>query len=211
MGAWLAGNFGFSFLWVLLGFAVYVARQRDQLRKKRHETLHLKAALCDAKALVDVLADPPSWLYFPKRQRVDWLNKTIKQLWPYVDDYVQALLQDSGTQKAIQDTIKLYNIESSAFETCTVGDDPPRIVNVRMFDSDEGVDGRVRDITFDLELSYSGDAQIKGTISSVRGIKGKITTMSELPSRTEPMPKKHTRPNQIDSIIRKTCICKTER
>ena len=105
---WLTGSFGFSFVWVLLGFGAYVARQRDRQRHQRQDAMHSKAALCDVKSLVECIPDPPSWLYFPKRERVEWLNKIIKQMWPFIDDYVQAFVNDAATQKLIQDTTKAY-------------------------------------------------------------------------------------------------------
>ena len=105
---WLTGCFGFSFLWVLLGFCAFMMRQRDRLRHRRQDALHSTAALCDVKSLVDCIPDPPSWLYFPKRERVEWLNKIIKQIWPFIDDYVQAFIEDEATQRMIQDTTTAY-------------------------------------------------------------------------------------------------------
>ena len=162
---WLTGHFGFSFIWVLLGFAAYVLRRRDRRLHQHQDEMHRKAALCDVKTLVDVVPNPPSWIYFPKRERVDWLNKIIQQIWPYIDDYVQAFINDEITKKTVQETIKAYNIDSFDFDTCTVGDRAPRVVNVHMLKSDETPDGRAQDIVFDMELSYSGDAQIKVSLA----------------------------------------------
>jgi hypothetical protein len=36
--------------------------------------------------LVDEL---PTWVYFPDKERAEWLNNIIKQLWPNVNTYVR--------------------------------------------------------------------------------------------------------------------------
>jgi hypothetical protein len=38
--------------------------------------------------LVDEL---PSWVYFPDKERAEWLNNIIKQLWPNVNNYVRSI------------------------------------------------------------------------------------------------------------------------
>jgi hypothetical protein len=38
--------------------------------------------------LVDEL---PSWVYFPDKERAEWLNNIIKQLWPNVNNYVRSV------------------------------------------------------------------------------------------------------------------------
>ena len=157
--AWLTGRFGFSFLWVMIGFAAFIVRKRDRLRHRRQDEMRSKAATCDVKSIVDVMRDPPSWIYFPKRERVDWLNKIVKQAWPFIDDYVAKYIKDN--QQSYKEMIAQYGVENFEFKKCTVGDIAPRIVNICMRKSDEGPDGRVTDIAFDMELCYAGDAQIK--------------------------------------------------
>jgi hypothetical protein len=41
-----------------------------------------------ARMLVDEL---PSWVYFPDKERAEWLNNIIKQLWPNVNNYVRSI------------------------------------------------------------------------------------------------------------------------
>jgi hypothetical protein len=38
------------------------------------------------RMLVDEL---PTWVYFPDKERAEWLNNIIKQLWPNVNTYVR--------------------------------------------------------------------------------------------------------------------------
>lgn len=30
----------------------------------------------------------PSWVYFPDRERAEWINKVIKQMWPNLRVYI---------------------------------------------------------------------------------------------------------------------------
>ena len=31
--------------------------------------------------------DLPSWVFFPDKERAEWVNNIMKQLWPYVNEY----------------------------------------------------------------------------------------------------------------------------
>ena len=36
--------------------------------------------------------DLPSWVFFPDKERAEWINSIMKQLWPYVNEYVRTTL-----------------------------------------------------------------------------------------------------------------------
>ena len=36
--------------------------------------------------------DLPSWVFFPDKERAEWINSIMKQLWPYVNEYVRTML-----------------------------------------------------------------------------------------------------------------------
>lgn len=40
------------------------------------------------------LQDLPAWVQFPDTERVEWLNKVIHQLWPYVGEYTKTFMND---------------------------------------------------------------------------------------------------------------------
>lgn len=50
----------------------------------------------DKKTLKEVLGDVdlPSWITFPDFERVGWVNDTIDQLWPYVNDAVSVATRE---------------------------------------------------------------------------------------------------------------------
>lgn len=38
--------------------------------------------------------DMPDWIYFPDVERVEWLNRIIKRLWPHIGRFVEATVRD---------------------------------------------------------------------------------------------------------------------
>ena len=50
----------------------------------------------DKKTLKEVLGDVdlPSWITFPDFERVGWVNDTMDQLWPYVNDAVSITVRE---------------------------------------------------------------------------------------------------------------------
>ena len=36
--------------------------------------------------------DLPSWVFFPDKERAEWVNNIMKQLWPYVNEFVNNIM-----------------------------------------------------------------------------------------------------------------------
>ena len=56
----------------------------------RHEALLQALKDVDKDTLKKILGDVPlpSWITFPDFERVGWVNDTIEQLWPYINDAI---------------------------------------------------------------------------------------------------------------------------
>ncbi|CAF1046797.1 unnamed protein product [Adineta ricciae] len=157
---WIFGYFHFSVSWILLAVFIYLFRQRQRSQfKERHRMLNEinKNEEQYIKARLDEL---PSWVFFPDVERAEWVNKIIKQAWPYANKYMD---------KAIFHDIMIPMIRSTSpalsdfsFEKLDLGEIPPRIGGVKVYTDN------VRDqIMMDMEVFYAGDARIK---SKVKGI-----------------------------------------
>ncbi|UJR22549.1 hypothetical protein I4U23_025598 [Adineta vaga] len=154
------GYFHFSVSWILLAVFIYLFRQRQRTQfKERHKMLDEinKNEEQYIKARLDEL---PSWVFFPDVERAEWINKIIKQAWPYANKYLdKAIFHDimipmiRGTSPALSDF---------SFEKLDLGEIPPRIGGVKVYSDN------IRDqIMMDIEVFYAGDAKIK---SKVKGI-----------------------------------------
>ncbi len=52
------------------------------------------------------MTDLPRWVYFPDTERVEWINKLVRQLWPSTQEVVDRTLREAtekgGTMEGYQ-------------------------------------------------------------------------------------------------------------
>uniref|UniRef100_A0AAX7VMX2 Extended synaptotagmin-like protein 2b n=1 Tax=Astatotilapia calliptera TaxID=8154 RepID=A0AAX7VMX2_ASTCA len=150
------GYFEFSFSWLLIGLVIFFWWRRNtggkQSRLSRaiaffeQEEQSAKCAL--------TTSDLPPWVHFPDVERVEWLNKTVKQMWPYICQFVEKLFHD-----VIEPAVKESNAHLSTFSFTKfdMGDKPLRINGVKVYT--ENVDKR--QIIMDLQISFVGNTEIE--------------------------------------------------
>ncbi|XP_004598697.3 extended synaptotagmin-2 isoform X2 [Ochotona princeps] len=149
------GYLGLSFSWVLLalGLLAWCRRSRG-----------LKASrLCRALALLEDeeravrlgvrACDLPAWVHFPDTERAEWLNKTVKHMWPFICQFVEKLFRET-----IEPAVRGANTHLSTFSftKVDVGEQPLRINGVKVYT--ENVDKR--QIILDLQISFVGNCEI---------------------------------------------------
>ncbi|CAF0788896.1 unnamed protein product [Rotaria sp. Silwood1] len=164
---WLLGYFHFSISWILLAVFIYLFRKRQRTQSLlRHKMLNEinKNEEQYIKARLDEL---PSWVFFPDIERAEWMNRIIKQAWPYANRYLdQAVFRDvlipliRGTSSALADF---------SFQKLDLGEIPPRVGGIKVYTDN------VRDqIMIDVEVFYAGDAiikaKLKGIVCGIRDI-----------------------------------------
>lgn len=52
------------------------------------------AALDQQQVIMRSFDDIPAWVMFPDVERVEWINKIVRHLWPDLKDLVEQLLKD---------------------------------------------------------------------------------------------------------------------
>ncbi|XP_012641735.2 extended synaptotagmin-2 isoform X2 [Microcebus murinus] len=149
------GYLGLSFSWVLLalGLLAWCRRHRG-----------LKAGrLCRALALLEDeeravrlgvrACDLPAWVHFPDTERAEWLNKTVKHMWPFICQFIEKLFRET-----IEPAVRGANTHLSTFNFTKVdmGQQPLRINGVKVYT--ENVDKR--QIILDLQISFVGNCEI---------------------------------------------------
>uniref|UniRef100_A0A673AYH4 Extended synaptotagmin-like protein 2b n=1 Tax=Sphaeramia orbicularis TaxID=375764 RepID=A0A673AYH4_9TELE len=140
------GYFEFSFSWLLIGLVVFFWWRRNSVGK--HSRLSRTLAFFEqeergVKSLTT--SDLPSWVHFPDVERVEWLNKTVKQMWPYISQFVEKLFHET-----IEPAVKGSNAHLSTFcfSKVDLGDKPLRVNGVKVYS--ENVDKR--QIIMDLQI-----------------------------------------------------------
>ncbi|KAJ6306307.1 hypothetical protein OIU78_021595 [Salix suchowensis] len=78
----------------------------------------------DSKTLQRLLPEIPQWVKNPDYDRVDWLNKLIENMWPYLNTAICKTAKNIA-KPIIAEQIPKYKIDSVEFETLTLGSLPP--------------------------------------------------------------------------------------
>ncbi|XP_048040769.1 extended synaptotagmin-2 isoform X3 [Megalobrama amblycephala] len=151
---YVLGYFEFSFSWLLIALTIFFFWKRNTKCKNTRLTRALSIFEQEDTVKQELEAtELPSWVHYPDVERVEWLNKTVKQMWPYVCQFVEKLFK--GT---IEPAIKEANAHLSTFSFTKIdlGDNPLRINGVKVYS--ENVDKR--QIIMDLQISYVGNTEI---------------------------------------------------
>ncbi|XP_053499234.1 extended synaptotagmin-1 [Ictalurus furcatus] len=168
---YLAGYFGFSLTLVLLGLAVFMGWQQHRDRKlhRLHGAMYFQENEQDftTTRVFKTKRELPSWVSFPDVEKVDWLNKILKQAWPFVGQYLEKLLVES-----IAPSIRSSNahLQTFSFTKVDLGDKPLKVVGVKAHTEHDR-----RQVLLDLYISYAGNVEINGEVKKYfckAGVKG---------------------------------------
>merc|ERR1719187_734025 len=95
---YLFGYYTVSFGWLMAPLFFLVLRDKRAKEKKVKFDIIRSIANADEKEILQEIqrfSNLPSWVTFPDMERVEWLNKILKQLWPYAGHYVRDLCKHS--------------------------------------------------------------------------------------------------------------------
>ncbi|XP_043709297.1 synaptotagmin-1 [Telopea speciosissima] len=90
----------------------------------------------DSETLQRLLPEIPLWVKNPDYDRVDWLNKFIGIMWPYLDKAICKTVKNIA-KPIIAEQIPKYKIESVEFEALTLGSLPPTFQGMKVYVTDE--------------------------------------------------------------------------
>ena len=158
---WFVGHMHFSFAWIVMILVVFVSWQYQMEEKKKRRNKMKKAF---TSSFMEKIQNLPSWVYFSETEKADWLNQIMAQMWPYVGEMVEKIMKETvepEMQKNMPSALStLY------FEKITLGADPPRVGEVKAYQS--GDMKKKDEFIFDLDISYCGDAQVKLSVKNVK-------------------------------------------
>ncbi|KAM4551307.1 extended synaptotagmin-2 isoform 4-T4 [Odontesthes bonariensis] len=152
---YVLGYFEFSFSWVLIGLAMLFYWRKNHGTKDYRINRALAFLEHDEKAAKQTLptTELPPWVHYPDVERVEWLNKTVKQMWPFICQFVDKLFRET-----IEPAVKGANphLSSFCFTKIDMGDKPVRVNGVKVYT--ENVDKR--QVIMDLQISFVGNTEI---------------------------------------------------
>uniref|UniRef100_A0A672HM62 Extended synaptotagmin-2-A-like n=1 Tax=Salarias fasciatus TaxID=181472 RepID=A0A672HM62_SALFA len=145
---YVLGYFEFSFSWVLVGLAALLYWRKNyggQDYRINRALAFLEHRERVVKQVVPTTELPP-WVHYPDVERVEWLNKTVRQMWPFICQFVDKLFRDT-----IEPAVKGANphLGSFCFTKIDMGDKPLRVNGVKVYT--ENVDKR--QVIMDMQIS----------------------------------------------------------
>ncbi|XP_043991051.1 extended synaptotagmin-2-like isoform X3 [Gambusia affinis] len=152
---YVLGYFEFSFSWVLIGLAMLFYWRKNHGSKDYR--INRALAFLDHKDTTAKQSLPatelPPWVHYPDVERVEWLNKTVKQMWPFICQFVDKLFRET-----IEPAVKGANphLSTFCFTKIDMGDKPLRVNGVKVYT--ENVDKR--QVIMDLQISFVGNTEI---------------------------------------------------
>ncbi|XP_077124683.1 extended synaptotagmin-2 isoform X1 [Ranitomeya variabilis] len=152
---YVLGYFGLSFSWLLIAlvFLMWFRKNKGNKSSRLHRAL---AFLENEEKTVKhsiASADLPAWVHFPDIERAEWLNKTVKHMWPFICQFIDKLFRET-----IEPAVRGANAHLSTFcfTKIDMGTQPLRVNGVKVYT--ENVDKR--QIILDLQISFVGNTEI---------------------------------------------------
>ncbi|GAA0163247.1 membrane trafficking regulatory protein [Lithospermum erythrorhizon] len=151
-------GFGIGFpVGIVIGFYFFVYSEPDDVEKPVVKPLEE----LDATRMEDLMPEIPFWVKRPDYDRVDWLNKFIYHMWPFLDKAICGEIR--STAKPIFDEyIGKFKVESIEFETLTLGSVPPTFHGLKVCETNDN------ELVMEPVMYWAGNPNIivKLTISS---------------------------------------------
>uniref|UniRef100_A0A3P8N7M3 Extended synaptotagmin-like protein 2a n=1 Tax=Astatotilapia calliptera TaxID=8154 RepID=A0A3P8N7M3_ASTCA len=152
---YVLGYFEFSFSWVLIGLAMLFYWRKNYGNGDYRINRALAFLQQEEKAVKQSVptTELPPWVHYPDVERVEWLNKTVKQMWPFICQFVEKLFRET-----IEPAVKGANphLSTFCFTKIDMGDKPLRVNGVKVYT--ENVDKR--QVIMDLQISFVGNTEI---------------------------------------------------
>ncbi|RLN11766.1 synaptotagmin-3-like [Panicum miliaceum] len=92
----------------------------------------------DSETLQTTIPDIPLWVKSPDYERVDWMNKFIFDMWPFLDKAICNNIK-RATRLILDQYVGQYGIESIEFGELTLGALPPTFQGIKVYEMLEKV------------------------------------------------------------------------
>ncbi|KAI0514215.1 hypothetical protein KFK09_010250 [Dendrobium nobile] len=146
------GIFGFAFGFtagIVIGYYLFIYVQPSEVKDPKIRSL----VEYDSKSLERLLPEIPLWVKNPDYDRVDWLNKFIGTMWPYLDKAICNMVKDIA-KPIIADNTEKFKIDSVEFLTLTLGSLPPTFQGIKVYITEE------KELIMELSIKWAGNPNI---------------------------------------------------
>ncbi|CAG2053037.1 unnamed protein product [Timema podura] len=182
---YLLGYYDLSVAWIIGPVILSVIRDEFKKENELRRNIAKAAAMSNEKEVILArIDDLPSWVFFPDVERVEWLNRILRQVWPNLNHWAKGLLKDT-IEPSVRDALVAYKLHGFRFDKMILGSiswslyifndsdskalqetvHPLRVGGVKVYD--RNVDRN--EIILDMDLFYAGDCDISFFLSGIRG------------------------------------------
>ncbi|XP_069564869.1 extended synaptotagmin-1 [Brachyistius frenatus] len=168
---YLAGYYRVSTSLLVFGMMVYTgwkhAREAKEARLRSAIQLIGDEEDLSSMRVSKIKRDLPAWVNFPDVEKVEWLNKVLQQVWPFVGQYLEKLLVET-----IAPSIRTSSshLQTLSFTKVDMGDKAMKVVGIKAHtENDKG------QVLLDLYISYVGNVEINVEVKRYfckAGVKG---------------------------------------
>ncbi|KAK5614739.1 hypothetical protein CRENBAI_018701 [Crenichthys baileyi] len=169
---YLAGYYRVSTSLLVCGMMVYTGWKHA--REAKEERLRSAMQLLDndeeytsMKASKSIRRDLPAWVNFPDVEKVEWLNKVLQQVWPFVGQYLEKLLKETIAPSIRGSSAHLQTL---SFTKVDMGDKAMKVVGIKAH-----TENNKGQVLLDLYISYVGNVEINVEVKRYfckAGVKG---------------------------------------
>lgn len=167
---YLAGYYRVSTGLLVCGMMVYTGWKHAREAKEAR----LKSAIYfdndqefTSTGVSKIKRDLPAWVNFPDVEKVEWLNKVLQQVWPFVGQYMEKLLVETIAPSIRASSTHLQTL---SFTKVDMGNKAMKVVGIKAHTENEK--GQV---LLDLYISYVGNVEINVEVKRYfckAGVKG---------------------------------------
>ncbi|KAF7654454.1 hypothetical protein LDENG_00069620 [Lucifuga dentata] len=153
---YLAGYYRVSTSLLVFGLMVYTgwkhAREAKETRLRSAIQLLNNEQEYTTIKVSKIKRDLPAWVNFPDVEKVEWLNKVLQQVWPFVGQYLEKLLVETIAPSIRASSTHLQTL---SFTKVDMGDKAMKVVGIKAHtENDKG------QVLLDLYISYVGNVEI---------------------------------------------------
>ncbi|MFS7937491.1 putative C2 domain, synaptotagmin-like mitochondrial-lipid-binding domain, C2 domain superfamily [Helianthus anomalus] len=131
----IAGTFGFGIgvsIGLVMGYYFFIYFQPTHVEDPKVRPLIER----DTKSLQEMLTEIPMWVKNPDHDRLDWLNKFIELMWPYLDKAICKTVKTIA-EPIIKEQIPKYKIDAVEFDALSLGSLPPTFQGMKVYATDD--------------------------------------------------------------------------
>ncbi|WOL18585.1 synaptotagmin-2 [Canna indica] len=134
---------------ILVGYFLFIYFQPSDVKDLKIRPLVEE----DTQSLDRMLPEIPLWVKNPDYDRIDWLNKFLEVMWPYLDKAICRTAKQIADPIIAENTAK-YKIDSVEFESFTLGSLPPTFQGMKVYITEE------KELIMEPSLKWAGNPNV---------------------------------------------------